>query len=194
MTASLSGSPLIRLVLLCALVSPLVSCSGGGPDGSTNSAKTIANAGNVGNSNGNATRPGDSPKSDLKTLDFQANAYNEGTVAFIWPSDDLQGKSGSVELIFLDGLIQSAHHIQPLSHAKGSEGPVSLAVVPNKSLKQLTINLPDPTWDVLTIDDPRVPANGKTRVIHVFYMQEAKILAGGSFTTPIGFTITLTQP
>jgi len=102
----------------------------------------------------------------------------------------------------LDSNGSSVFSTKPENIGRG-RGKTALVLVPggsSKEIKSIQFNYPDPDWDAVIVHDPDFDPNvSKTQTIRVLYFKYKKgsspsPLAGGAFTTPIGFTVVLTRP
>ncbi|MBK6315373.1 MAG: hypothetical protein IPF53_14025 [Blastocatellia bacterium] len=189
-------SPIVRLVLPVALISVFALCvaepAHGRADDSVRAASSIGGSGNS-----QTTTTADPPGSANNPVILSNGWFRTATIVALWPSDALAGSTEKLTIVLKDTKDVSHQQVVDLDGKRGTRS-FNLGIAPlptNGYFRKLYFNLPNRDWSVVWYDDPAFKDGDSQRRVTVLFIRpdNPAQLGGGSFTTPIGFTIILTN-
>lgn len=188
-------SPIVRLVLPVALISVFALClavpAHGRADDSDSAASSVAGSGNA-----QATTTADPPGSANNPVILSNGWFRTATILALWPSDALAGSTEKLTIVLKDTKDVAHQQIVDLDGKRGTRSfNLNIAPLPaNGFFRKLYFNVPR-DCSVVWYDDPAYKDGDSQRRVTVLFLKpdNPAQLGGGSFTTPIGFTITLTS-
>ena len=123
--------------------------------------------------------------------------FRTATIVAQWPSDALAGSTEKLTIVLKDTQEGTRQQVIDLDGKRGTRS-FNLSITPSPTagfFRKLYFNVPRGDWNVLAYDDPAFKDGDSQRRVTVLFLRpdNPAQTAGGSFTTPIGFTIILTN-
>lgn len=123
--------------------------------------------------------------------------FRTATIVAQWPSDALAGSTEKLTIVLKDTQEGTRQQVIDLDGKRGTRS-FNLSITPSPTagfFRKLYFNVPRGDWNVVAYDDPTFKDGDSQRRVTVLFLRpdNPAQTAGGSFTTPIGFTIILTN-
>lgn len=189
-------SPIVRLVLPLAVIGVVCFCEAepgrGLADGSVRTASSAAGSGSA-----QSSTTGDPLGSANNPVILPNGYFRTATIVAQWPSDALSGSTEKLTIVLKDSQEAVRQQVVDLDGKRGVKS-YNVSITPSPTagfFRKLFFNVPRGDWSVVAYDDPAFKDGDSQRRVTVLFVKpdNPAQLAGGSFTTPIGFTVILTN-
>lgn len=185
--------PIFRLVLPLALISVFSLCVPEPAHGLAGKSVRVV----AGSSNAQSATTTDPPGSANNPVILPNGWFRTATIVAQWPSDALAGSTEKLTIVLKDTQEGTRQQVIDLDGKRGTRS-FNLSITPSPTagfFRKLYFNLPRGDWNVVAYDDPAFKDGDSQRRVTVLFLRpdNPAQTSGGSFTTPIGFTIILTN-
>ena len=189
-------SPIARLVLPLALISLFSLCVAEPAHGFAGRT-VIADPSVATSGNAQSTTTTDPPGSANNPVILPNGWFRTATIVAQWPSDALAGSTEKLTIGLKDTQEGTRQQVIDLDGKRGTRS-FNLSITPSPTagfFRKLYFNLPRGDWNIVAYDDPAFKDGDSQRRVTVLFLRpdNPAQTSGGSFTTPIGFTIILTN-